>query len=356
MPKVIVVRSPEADFRPEKWIANHVVKYLQDNKIPIFEVKIMEDFKTLDSQSMFYDNNTMTDNYGLSVLEVCKQVEDGDVIYFNDGWNPAIPLLKSHLFFCGMKNVKLIGLFHSSVETPGDLFYEGGTWIRSLENTIIDCLDTLFVATQYGVEKLKHYSAFKKEKVVISSLPIISPQDTGINIVGTYANSNKPIVGFSHRWAEDKQPDKFIKLAQLVRERGLDARFVVLHPIPLSDESTKEAKGVGIEFILCPDKSTYWDEVSKLTHIFSSATLETFGYSVIDAVILGAVPIVPNRAVYPYLYPEYYVYSDLDEAAWMITERPYTSTEAQVLGRLIMSCNKTFESAIRTNLVEALSK
>lgn len=367
MPKVILVRSPEAAFRPEKWIANHICKLLSANEVPFIEVKVLADFKTLDSQSMFYDNNTMTSNYGLSVLEVCNQVEDGDVIYFNDGWNPAIPLLKSHLFFCGMKSVKLVGLFHSSVETPGDLFFDGGTWIRSLENTIIDCLDTLFVATNYGIDKLSHYPAYKPEKVVVSSLPIITPMDTNCDMRSTVKDPTKIVVGFTHRWAEDKRPQDFIELARKINQDPNNSHicFMVLHPVPLvEDDLYKDAIDAGIKFVLCPTKSDYWSNVALFTHIFSSATLETFGYSIMDAVQLGAIPILPKRAVYPELYPEPFIYNDLYHASCMITlntfklgaHGKFTPDMMRSLQDLVNTCTKHFDSRINTYLIEGLGK
>lgn len=356
MKKIIVVRSPESDFRPEKWITNKVVNALRHTKVytqdapgglqfEVVEVSSGEEFNSMSSQSMFYSDETMTKSFCKGVLGVLEHIADGDVVYFADGWSPAVPVLKFHMHCAGIK-AHLTGFFHSSVETPGDFLYSAGTWVRTLEETLLDCFSETYVATEYGVDLLNTNQA------VDIGLPVIMPQDTtpGYNYQQLRDNEAKPVVGWSHRWAEDKRPEDFIELAKRL---GDIRTFRVLHPVPLDNAPLyQEAQDAGIEFVLCDTKEKYWTELSKLTFLFSSATLETFGYSVIDAVQLGAVPVVPNRACYPYMYRDGFLYETLDQAEGLLRrEGGYCSLFDALLPNTFMQVN-----AFEVNIVNRLTK
>jgi len=350
--KVIVVRSPESSFRPERYITDKVIDALLVRKVKFVEINSGDAFQTLSSQSLFYDDRTMTNSFFNGVLRALDVIENGDVVYFADGWSPAIPALKFHLHCSGV-NAYIVGLFHSSVETPGDFLFTAGQWVRDLEQTLLGCLDVIFFATRYGEGKLCHYphsdAAFK-----VTGLPIIRPEDTcnGFNQVPKewqrWTDAGNPrVIGFSHRWAADKRPHDFIELAQ--KFKGDESHtFRVLHPVPLPMDATMElALEAGIEFVECHNKLTYWNEVQKLHFIFSSAELETFGYSVIEAVTLGAVPIVPDRACYPFLYRGQFIYDDLNDAENMIRRnRSFTTLQDALLPDAYDAINRFGDNVI----------
>lgn len=360
MKKIIVVRSPESDFRPEKWITNKVIaalrqtaadktRTLNGHEFEVVEVNSGEEFNSMSSQSMFYSDETMTKSFCKGVLGVLDHIADGDVVYFADGWSPAVPVLKFHMHCAGIK-AHLTGFFHSSVETPGDFLYSAGSWVRSLEETLLDCFTETYVATDYGVDLLN------STNVNVIGLPVISPQDTNPaqlrRSLTARAEEAKPVVGWSHRWAEDKRPEDFIELAHRL---GDTRTFRVLHPVPLDTAPLyQEAVDAGIEFVLCDTKDKYWTEVAKLSFLFSSATLETFGYSVIDAVVLGAIPVVPNRACYPYMYRDEHLYYTLEDAAQLLSKDWVRHTLFDVLLAPVFVQVNAFEHTITTRLTKLL--
>lgn len=311
MSKIIFVDSPSSTFRPEMWIMKMLKEGARSLGIPHLTVEADKAVK-LDNQKLFYDNTTMTKSFFNGVLGALDVVEDGDVIFFGDAWNPAIPALKFHLYCSGLHDVKMCGIFHSSVETPGDFLYEAGKWVRNLEHDLVDeYLDKIFVATKYGKDNIIWNGG---SNISITGLPFISPSTTlsqdsygqDLNLLHTHKDS----VIFSHRWAADKNPFRFIKLVKTYKQNNPNSllKFKVLHPVPLPLSDIKPALDVGIEFILCSNKIDYWREVGTAKVAFSSATLETWGYSIIDAIIAGALPMVPSNACYPYMYKPFYMY------------------------------------------------
>lgn len=301
MPKLIIIRSPQADFRPEKFIINKLVSYMVTTDLEVVEIHPQQEFTTLDSQSLFYSNDTMTQSFFHGVSEAIKVIEDGDVVFFADALCPVIPALKFHLHCAGFHKVKMCGIFHSSVETPGDFLYEAGQWVRDLENCLMNCLSVVFVATSYGKNILKKNKAYNNDscEIMVTGLPRIVPEDTGC-VRPQFLYSGMPNVMFSHRWTYDKRPEYFVNLAAA---RNQVANFIVIHPVPLpKDDLYGRAIAAGIKFVHAETKQQYWDALSFCDIVFSSAILETFGYSILEATEMGALPMVPNEACYPYMY------------------------------------------------------
>lgn len=315
MPRILVVRGPEADFRPERWIVDQVVAALRtQTDLEIKDIQLTADFQQLDDQKLFYDDKTMFENYS-KTLEVMRDVQEGDVIFLGDAWNPVIPALRFYAFtvFGRSDAIKIAGIFHSSVETEGDFFYESGAWGRQMEAAVVAALDYVFVATPYGIKTVMEnssVSAKDRDKIKADGLPL-----TASLLNPKYANIPKTpdTFVFAHRWAEDKRPDMFTELCAEYREQFTpEARFIVLHPSPISSTCPyyENAVSAGVEFKFCGDRESYLNEISKAEVVVSTATLETFGYAIIEGVQTGAMPFVPNKACYPYMYKPEYIFND----------------------------------------------
>ena len=71
-------------------------------------------------------------------------------------------------------------------------------------------------------------------------------------------------------------------------------------------------------------KNEYYKILSRCDLVLSTSLHEFFGVAIIEACLLGAYPILPNRLVYPELYPKECLYS----------------TEAQLLKKLKYICTR----------------
>ena len=62
------------------------------------------------------------------------------------------------------------------------------------------------------------------------------------------------------------------------------------------------------------NKKEYYELLSKAKIVFSASKQETFGIGTVEAMMLGAMPVVPNKLSYIELYDSLFRYENLSEA------------------------------------------
>ncbi|TRY76995.1 hypothetical protein TCAL_10204 [Tigriopus californicus] len=118
-----------------------------------------------------------------------------------------------------------------------------------------------------------------------------------------------------HRWEHDKNPDSFFKVLARLKAEG--HQFVV----SILGEAYAQVPEIfataqidlGPEFIahwgFLPSREDYYHVLQHSDIVVSTAHHEFFGVSMLEATYLGCLPLVPNRLVYPELYPKECVYN-----------------------------------------------
>jgi len=262
----------------------------------------------------FYDNDSSVFRQEKQFLALLKDLQENDDILFLEAFNPNILSLR----LIKKKTGKIGALFHSSVSIEADALNKI-KGMMEFQNSLIHSLDFIFCATGYLKNKLLEWFCDNTlGKMCVSGLPI--DVNNEIYIEGRQKEKENTIV-FTHRWAEDKNPDTFIDFAIEMQKRQSNLKFLVLTPY----ENVKKQVGedivlrvVGtvpipnIEVKICTDKASYFEELSKAKFVYACADLETFGYSVIEGIAMGALPILNKMPCYKELYPEKYLF-DLKE-------------------------------------------
>ncbi|CAF0715869.1 unnamed protein product [Brachionus calyciflorus] len=142
--------------------------------------------------------------------------------------------------------------------------------------------------------------------------------------------TNRPIsILWSHRWEHDKNPNEFFQALFKLQDMNIDFRVHVIGEqftdVPDIFNEAKERLKTKIEnWGYLSSKFEYYQVLSKCDLIISTSLHEFFGVSVIEACLFGAYPILPNRLVYPELYPKECLYS----------------TEAQLVKKLKQICSR----------------
>ena len=67
-------------------------------------------------------------------------------------------------------------------------------------------------------------------------------------------------------------------------------------------------------------KEEYYSLLGKSKAIVSYALQENFGFGVAEAVYLGCTPVLPNRLVYPELYPDLKLFDRFEESVDMTVD------------------------------------
>jgi glycosyltransferase involved in cell wall biosynthesis len=121
------------------------------------------------------------------------------------------------------------------------------------------------------------------------------------------------VVGFPLYW--EKQTNKY---------RSVEKDDLVVFPHRLDPEKNAKTfswlkRNLGSYYYIKTmekkrTKDEYYKILAKSKVTFSASLQETFGIGTVEAMMLGAIPIVPNRLAYVELYDRQFRYNDILEA------------------------------------------
>ena len=113
---------------------------------------------------------------------------------------------------------------------------------------------------------------------------------------------------WNHRWAQDKDPERFFAALDKVAAQGLAFELAVLGPAPARPprvfaEARERLGDRARQWGHAAERRDYWGWLFWADVVVSTAQQEYFGLSVAEAVWAGCRPLVPDALVYPELYP-----------------------------------------------------
>jgi glycosyltransferase involved in cell wall biosynthesis len=118
-----------------------------------------------------------------------------------------------------------------------------------------------------------------------------------------------PLIIWNHRWGYDKNHQLFFHVMEIIQERGFDFRLALLGenfgkiPEEFSQAQTIFGDKV-VQFGYVPSRDEYVRWLKQGSIVISTAIQENFGMSVIEAMIAGCLPLLPDRLSYPEILPE----------------------------------------------------
>lgn len=216
------------------------------------------------------------------------EIVAGDYFLFLDAWNPTVIQLK---YMSKLLNipVKIGGLWHAGSYDPQDFLGRligKEPWIVQAEKSMFHCYDHNFFATDFHINMFMGarmdweledgwYNDHPRQ-VYPSVCRAGWPMEYLQTELAAFENIPKEdIILFPHRIAPEKQVEIFRDLAQQLPQ---------------------------YEFIVCQDreltKTQYHELLAKSKIVFSANLQETLGISWYEGVLLGAIPVVPDRLSY----------------------------------------------------------
>ncbi|MCA9196158.1 MAG: DUF3524 domain-containing protein [Planctomycetales bacterium] len=165
-------------------------------------------------------------------------------------------------------------------------------------------------AAQAWLRKMPDFSHGEHFDQAIQKSRICYP---GINPVPTTQASLKPrhpVIGWVARWEHDKRPDVFLQALTELRRQGQDFQLCLLgqafqNQHPAYDRIQQEFANQIIHCGYASSPEEYWQRLSDIDIVVSTADHEFFGIGILEAVAAGAIPVVPNRLAYPEVFANF---------------------------------------------------
>ena len=278
------------DQRYTTHLDRDIINYLNKNKKiyhyldPKVINKGISNGSFLDSDNTIYRQFTQFNEF-ISLLLKRKKFSMGKdyTLFTTDLWNFSLLAVPYLNYFSGY-NIKIKGVLHAGSFTDTDFVRDMERVYKGFEEILFDITDTIYVASNFIKNDVIKKRIVDPNKIVVSGLPI---DEKGLNLPKV---DKEDIVIFNGRNVDEKQPYLF----EIMKEK-LPYKFI----------NTQQKNYT---------KEEYYNLLNKSKVVVSFALQENFGYGIQEAVKLGCVPVLPNRLVYPEIYPQQNLYNTFEES------------------------------------------
>lgn len=125
---------------------------------------------------------------------------------------------------------------------------------------------------------------------------------------------------WNHRWEYDKAPERFFRALQLLREAGVPFQLHVVgqqfrKQPPCFAEARETLEEHIVSWGFLPEASDYYNVLMTSDVAVSAALHEFQGLALLEAAVLGCVPLAPDRLAYQDWVPETYRYPSFPDDA-----------------------------------------
>jgi glycosyltransferase involved in cell wall biosynthesis len=229
-------------------------------------------------------------------------VSDGDHFLFTDAWHPGIINLKYMSELLGIK-VTIHALWHAGSYDPQDFLGRligDAPWVRHAEQSFFHAIDHNYFATDFHIdlfaESFSETTDDEWKMTMIEQGKIVRtgwPMEYMSTEIVPFQTEKRDLILFPHRLAPEKQVEIFRDLAQTLPQ---------------------------YEFVVCQDQQLTKDEYHTLLGqakmVFSANLQETLGISCYEGMLVGAIPLVPDRLSYKEMYGGLFKYPSEWTESW----------------------------------------
>lgn len=137
----------------------------------------------------------------------------------------------------------------------------------------------------------------------LSSLDSMKPDSGRID-----REHKTPVILWNNRWEYDKNPDDFFKVLDILAEKGLDFKVVIMgehfsKKPDVFDRAKEKHEDRILHFGYVESRNEYIQWLNSADILPVTSNQEFFGLSVVEAVYCGLHPLLPYRLSYPEIFP-----------------------------------------------------
>lgn len=246
------------------------------------------------------------------------EVKAGDHVLFTDAWHTGVQQIKYMSELLDIP-VKIHSMWHAGSYDPQDFLgrkIKDKRWSLSFERSVFHASDYNYFATEF------HINMFIDN--------VLGPD---ARFMGNLTHE------LSRKIIRSGQPHNVLT-AELAKFTGREKKRRILFPHRVAPEKQPEifrdlqAQMPDVEFVICQDKKLTKDEYHELLAtsaiVFSANLQETLGISAMEAVLVGTIPVLPNRLSYTEMYADDFLYPSEWTADW----DSYLANRDKLIGRL----------------------
>jgi hypothetical protein len=236
----------------------------------------------------------------ISKLFMNGKVKAGDKFLVTDAWNFAITAIRYMSDLLEIP-VEIHGIWHAGHYDPTDILgmKMQKSWPPHQERAWYYACDYNWYATNFHRDMfLKNLGIEETHKAHRSGQPheYIIPE---LEALADTIKEDKVI--WPHRYNADKQPE-------IAEELKTDFNMIITAKMGLN-------------------KQAYYQELASSKIIFSCALHENLGISIMEAVLSGVIPVLPDRCSYAEMYPAEFLYP----STWTSSEENFLHYKPQLV-------------------------
>lgn len=252
------------------------------------------------------------------------EIEDGDILVFDDLWFPGIETYRYLADAMGIK-IYIVGCLHGGTWVPKD-YTCSMKWAEPFEHTILSAVDVVILATRYHRDLLT--SALPCHNLdttyLVTGYPVLWDE-----IVAKYDKEPKDrgnIIIYSQRIDDQKCSRDVFDAVDRLWDMRKDFSFVITSSttkkLRLNDDvnslrfqALKERMGNNLVIYENLSRDQYFELLSMSKVFISLAEGETFGYALVESLTAGVTPIVRNGVTHNEILMDdtRFLCTDLDE-------------------------------------------
>lgn len=272
-------------------------------------------------------------------------IVDGDIIYVEDYWHPAISAL---FYIRHLKKIKfkVAAFIHAQSVDDTDFAWGMKDWMRPIEQGLGKQYDYIFTCSPILKQLCIVGGIAREDNIFEVGLPYNSNRLLEqLTELGFKPEKKEPSVIFASRFDDEKDPMFFLDLV----EACPDIKFKLVNPREFRPITSNKfvldrlnlilaRPNTNLELINTFDKLSYYSALSSSTVIFNCANQDWVSWTLLEGITFGCNPLYPiwKDFVYELKGNNKYLYekrnlADCKEKLYALINKPFDKSELQYI-------------------------